>query len=123
MTRYRTQSANVLNEADQFSQILDWELFTADQDALLWGGNETEWKPGTPLVTHPHERIDDLGGHPRPIFELMSDVVFHNRDQIWFLTMCEKCQVSWEVGSSCWMCGDVTTKPLSYKSINFSFYE
>jgi hypothetical protein len=86
--RYRTQSANVLNEADRFQAILDWQLFSSEQDARLFNYNEeVDWKPGVPLYDHPHsvdyngcscydcresEPIEDgryYGNHVRPFLQ------------------------------------------------------
>lgn len=52
--RYRTKSADVLNEADRYERILDWQLFCMEQERQLFGYNEEiEWVPGDPVYPHP----------------------------------------------------------------------
>ena len=52
--RYNVQSANVLNEADRFQAILDWQLFSMEQDARLHDSPvEDDWRPGEPLHQDP----------------------------------------------------------------------
>lgn len=52
--KYRTKSADVLNEADRFQRIVDWRLFCMDQENQLWGfSKEVDWIPGDPMYTHP----------------------------------------------------------------------
>jgi hypothetical protein len=121
--KYRTQSANVLNEADRFQAILDWQLFCMEQDSMLWGDNseyDGQWRPGVPIHEHPyvlsadlHQRIlfdrnpteidlwdGSFGNHVRPMLQ-----EFDDGDQ-YGPTIC--CDVSWsqvESPSQCWVCG------------------
>lgn len=58
--RYKTKSADVLNAADRFENILNWQLFCLDQEQLLYGHNpDVEWVPGDFLHKHPKARFTD----------------------------------------------------------------
>lgn len=104
--KYKTKSAEVLNEADRFEDILNYTLFVQEQDSRLWSGGEGEWHPGDPL---PPQEID-------PAFELdmeqsfsREDFVMHNQAHVdrfkYFTIRCEDCEVSWTGSEPCWMCG------------------
>lgn len=100
--RYRTQSASVLNEADRFQAILDWQLFVHEQERMLWGDNPKyfgPWRPGDPIEKAPwlkaldfDRRLDmdedipeedwwdgPMGNHPRPMFQVYD---FVSRDEM-----------------------------------------
>lgn len=107
--KYRTQSANVLNEADRFENILEWRLFSEEQTARLWSGDD--WVPGDPLFMHPQERYffhdDDMGECPREMVQII-DPPGHYTDM-----RCQDCAVSWggavtwggHKDNICWNCG------------------
>jgi hypothetical protein len=118
--RYRTKSADVLNEADRFQRIMEWQLFCSEQENQLWGYDpDQEWTPGTPIHQWPY-RIDiydcgcDLcenadgddeyghhyfGNHVRPIFEVRNDEGM----RMW----CTTCEVrGGQSETACWMCGE-----------------
>lgn len=53
-TKYRTKSADVLNEADRYERILNHRLFAMEQDNQLWGYREdVSWIPGDFIYPHP----------------------------------------------------------------------
>lgn len=58
--KYRTKSADVLNEADRLERILDWQLFCIGQEKLLFGHTEDRdgaaWTPGDPIHFEPREK-------------------------------------------------------------------
>lgn len=118
MTMYRTQSANVLNEADDFGRRLDYQLFLADQEAMLYG-DPFGWKPGDPLYPDPRdyfrcdcglpycpgtpssEHPQYYGHHARPMFEL-----FDEPKRIRSPRRCDDCEVGWHGSEDkCWVCG------------------
>lgn len=133
--KYRTQSANVLNEADRFQAILDWQLFCMEQETVLYGYSEdTSWTPGDPINTNPKQRERDLenrlfmgrateedlwdgpwGNHLRPMFQVY-DFINRSGDDEGLATRtertafypwvrCEPCGVSWNDSDECWVCG------------------
>lgn len=53
--KYLAKSAEVLNEADRFQQMLDWELFTSAQDIQLWHSQieDVTWRPGDLMFRRP----------------------------------------------------------------------
>lgn len=109
--RYRTQSANVLNEADRFERILNFQLFVMEQETKLYGYNpDTDWSPGTPLYPNPRTHFrpgsedEELEGYygncPRPIIQLLDDGDYYQGMK------CQDCDVSWgRDETTCWMCG------------------
>lgn len=49
-------SAKVLDDAERQLAIMDWQLFTMEQENKLWGYNEnTDWVPGEPIHKHPYD--------------------------------------------------------------------
>lgn len=133
--RYRTKSADVLNEADRFQRIMEWQLFCSEQENQLWGYDpDQEWTPGMPMYPRPYridiydcecvlcdnyDAHDDeyghhyFGNHVRPMFELFED----REGRVW----CTTCEVTGDWSeTSCWMCGeewdDQPTK--SYNSVS-----
>lgn len=115
--KYKTQSANVLNDADRFEQILNVTLFNQAQDQLLWGHNpDVDWRPGDPIYEDPRWAYDyrpehgalnwedgDWGNHVRPMIQ---EYIDGNRPA---RMRCEPCGVSWSWNSKddiCWMCGE-----------------
>lgn len=125
MTKYRTQSADVLNEADRFERILNWQLFCMEQEAMLFGDNpDANWTPGIPLYPYPEEHYDPeaeryyyAGNYIRPMFEIIGLKSANRADgSLHFATdhtldtrfhiKCHDCQVSWDrTEDTCWMCG------------------
>ena len=70
--KYRTQSANALNDADAFGKKLDWILFVAENESAFYGGAEGEWSPGDALFNRPtaYTRMGvGSGNYIRPMFE------------------------------------------------------
>lgn len=123
--KYRTQTANVLNEADRFERILSWQLFCMEQEAMLYGYNpEVEWVPGDPLFVTPYNEWDDVeedeyvvGNYVRPMIQIVGMANYLNNDGTPVFydddtmdserpSRCQDCQVSWDhTEISCWMCG------------------
>lgn len=97
------KSVAILNEADDFGRILDWQLFCMEQENLLWGYRESvEWLPGDPLYPYPNRiwfDINGQGNYVRPLVEVLDD--FYLGPGV----RCEDCQVSWWGRDPCWMCG------------------
>lgn len=108
--KYRTQSATVLNEADEFGRKLEWQLFSSEQDQQLFGYNESvEWKPGDPILEYPRN-------YPRQMFDIFDDGSH-------FSTMrCKDCLVNWRGSGPCWVCGKederIFSKSLLYQELN-----
>lgn len=138
--KYKVKSADVLNEADRFQRILDWQLFCMEQETQLWGYNpQVEWIPGTPVHEHPRYRnvfdnpewdqfedFDDegvLGNCIRPIVQTHEyyeddedDDGFignrYERIRSYPYVKCEPCGVSWgPEEDTCWMCGTFYERP------------
>lgn len=118
MTKVLARTAPILDEADRFQRIMDWQLFTMEQENMLWGYNESvSWEPGKPLYQDPRSvsRMSSLGcsccaaddeelegyygHHVRPMYQLIND-----GDRHWNMR-CKDCDVTWRNGTECWMCG------------------
>lgn len=115
--KYRTKSADVLNDADRFERILSWTLHTLEQENMLWHNpHESKWKPGIPMYKDPRyldfgvytdpNTPDDYyewegppGNHARPMIEEMID------GNAYSIMRCKPCGVS-SHDDVCWMCGE-----------------
>lgn len=116
--KYRTQSANVLNEADRFETQLRWILFKQEQEAvhtaLLL---DTGWAPGNPLHEYPNSYLG--GQYVRYMVDLLPLDRFHDEDGIkYFRARCDECEVSWEGYDPCFSCGVERAHP--YAKIHFN---
>lgn len=115
---YRTQTANVLNDADRYQRILDWQLFVMEQEARLYGYNpDTTWLPGEPLYPDPRTIYrgcscdecdnDEMphgyeGNCVRPMFQILDDGIEYEL----LTARCKDCEVSWRGKETvCWSCG------------------
>lgn len=130
MTKYNVQSAGVLNEADRFERILNWQLFCIEQETMLFGANaEVGWVPGDPMYPHPYyvdrrDEYDDdgeelelegyYGNCVRPMYQLYDDVPSYFRHG---LNSCKDCDVGGDaMDTHCWSCGKAY--PPKPKSMN-----
>lgn len=135
--KYRTQTAEVLNAADDFERMLDWYLFHSEQLQRLFGFDpKVEWTPGDPIYQNPrtvdrdctcgivfcgcepdNEELEGYYGNAvRPMIEEFVDADFYRKMR------CEDCDVSWGRGgeTTCWMCGEVRD-PVGIVSIKEGF--
>lgn len=116
-TKYRTKSADVLNEADRYQKQLDWQLFAYEQERRLYElRDDVDWIPGEPLYAHPDavgyrfvppgvefdadfiEWPGSWGNCPRAMIEQI--------EEIFLLMRCEDCEVRWSGLEPCWVCGE-----------------
>lgn len=130
---YLAQSAAVLNEADRFQRILDWQLFTIEQERMLYS-DPTTWVPGVPIYHDPRwhnwqAQQDDLweaenvlenvhdyfgqgpwGNHARPMIMEIEDIDAHDYLKYTCNAYCLDCEVGWWPGytkpmTECFNCG------------------
>lgn len=93
----KSDTTQILNEADDMERRLSWVLFKQEQDARLYG-DEGSWRPGMPLHCQP--RIDHM---PTPFeVEAYNDIT---KDRF-NLPRCEPCGVFWKGEEPCWICGE-----------------
>lgn len=108
MTMYKQKSADVLNGADRFERILDWQLFQMDQERILyWTTDDSDWVPGDPLFEDPRDLIHDafdeeaegyVGNCVRPMYQVLPDHPLPPH--------CIDCNVRWgNEETRCWICG------------------
>lgn len=137
--KYRTQSAEVLNEADALERKLDYMLFVQEQNARLWS-DPSDWVPGDPIaetewgLNHYHEMIGriqhfvwresgPLGNVMRPMFQLFEDDdTMESREEV----RCEDCDVWFGFPeNTCFVCGrevDPLPDPASFqKSLLYGY--
>ena len=115
MSKVQARSAKVLDEADRFEDILNWELFTFEQNNRLWGYNpDVSWSPGEPLYTHPHlDFAGPIAGYVsqyvRPMIQECDDNEYPDP------VNCEPCGVGWNIfeEKTCWNCGTEYEEPKS----------
>lgn len=102
-TKYLARSAEVLSEADRQQGIIDFMLFTHEQNSRMYGPNEkVKWEPGTPLYSHPQNRVSEVhdgmdywnsdgvwGNHARPMIEEFIDGETPD------IARCGDCQTTW----------------------------
>jgi hypothetical protein len=117
-TSASAKSAQVLDEAQRMEDILNWQLFTMEQDTKLWGYNpDVEWTPGEPIYKHPRERMFEFHGHEhneyngtwggwvRPMIQELDDLE-NFPDEFYERHGCNECQVLGdEADNFCWCCG------------------
>jgi len=108
----KKHSVDVLNEAYDFERKLNWVLFKAEQEALLYRPGE-EWYPGDAMWSRPEYFRDTNQQYIRCMIEEIDMGVFNNQDRVLFEARCEPCQVSWEGPGPCWVCG-MHVKPYAY---------
>lgn len=102
----KKQSVDVLNDAYEFELKLNWQLFKAEQERVLYGPSNVGWKPGIPIWTRP--RGEGFGEqHTRRMFDLIPINRFHSTPfQIYMIDeRCVDCEVSWMGPDPCWICG------------------
>jgi hypothetical protein len=103
--KYRAQSADVLNSADNMTRQLDWMLFVQNQDKQLFGENPyTDWVPGVALYPKPKrsELFDGRGCYIRPMFEVLE----YGGKMLREAARCKDCDVSWKGSDPCFVCGE-----------------
>lgn len=126
--KYRTQSANVLNEADDAERRLNWVLFCQEQEQILWGAPEKEWRPGDFLYSNAKKGYVGAldadcrfqGNHPRPMiqqFEIDAFTMYvldgwGNSVQDEIVATCPECGVGWDGNGDCWICGRPGDRPI-----------
>lgn len=133
-TKYKQKSADVLNEADRFQAVMEWQLFASAQEAQLYGYDgskaDRDWVPGIPLYYNPRDIVclceicieeeqelinvpaNYQGNVVRPMIELFVDGNEH------YYMRCEPCGVSWRGGHVCWFCG-TSYKPAQVKQMSY----
>lgn len=121
----KKQSVDVLDEARAFELKLNWQLFKAEQERLLYGPSKSTWTPGEPMYTRP--RGEQYGEQcARPMFQLINISRFHSTPFAIYMIdeRCMDCEVGWIGNDSCWMCGkdvysllygDVLPPPLQFE--------
>lgn len=111
-------TADILDNTDALTQRMDYQMFTAEQNARLWGG-EDGWRPGDPIHREPPGRdtprmVDERHlQYVRPIIEELELDQFHlGPNQVYVDLYCKDCEVAWGWGSGwdgdtevCWWCG------------------
>src|SRR4051812_665298 len=100
----KTQSVNILNDADEFERRMNWQLFASEQESVLWGGAEEDenggktWRPGDSLWPMPRGHFYGEQTVRRMIQEFDTDNDRSSR--------CEKCDVWWIGPDPCFECGE-----------------
>ncbi len=93
----RTQSVEVLNEADEMQRRMDFVIFS-QETAIDY--STPGWVPGDPLWDRPE--FGPVAGvqYVRPMIQLIDDL-----GRTWSYVRCEDCDVHWSGPDPCWMCG------------------
>lgn len=122
--KYRTKSADVLNEADRLERRLDWQLFCIEQEKRLWSETTgTKWRPGVPMHERPRSEVDPDTGEQyirgncvRPMMQTYEYEEDMDDDEEFYGDRCQRvisypwvdcppCDVGWVGDEPCWMCG------------------
>ena len=97
----RSQTIEVLNNADDVQRRLDWVLFSNDNEHY---GSESDWAPGDPLYDEPSGCDGDQ--YVRPMFEEIDINSFHiqhaDRER---RVRCTDCDTFWVGEEPCFVCG------------------
>jgi len=91
MTKYRTQTTEVLNDSDDFERKLSWILFKQE---IAIDYSQPGWVPGDPLHEPPELTWANYSfpeTHVEPVFNK---------------TRCFSCNTSWLGPEPCWVCGE-----------------
>lgn len=106
----KSNTTQILNEADDMERRLSWVLFKAEQEAMLYSGNEDEWSPGDPVYLPPELTVDYF---QEPTED---EIVAYAHTQVYFNPpRCDDCGTYWKGEEPCFICGE--TRP-----IGFEFY-
>jgi len=122
----RTQSAEVLNDADAFERKASWIAFQ-EEISFVWAWSPADpeaWIPGEPLFVNPdfipgnnwdHLFSGDLSWGPEgncvaPMYDLREDMAHSMR--------CEDCEVDWVgIEEPCFICGEERVPRRSFKQM------
>lgn len=104
------RSTAVLDEADRASRVMDWVLFCHEQEQILYGGDENEWRPGKPLGRRP---LGEFFGQQtvRRMIDVFDDLAYEAWCESNQLARCEFCDVWFIRWGLCWICC-TAAKPL-----------
>jgi hypothetical protein len=123
VVKYKAKSGDVLNDADRFERILDWTLFTAEQETMLWS-NPSDWKPGDFMFEHPGDRYDRMGEYVRPMVQEILPDRFNSLGPLMVRTVrCVDCSVNWIGEDPCWVCGEVVPETARRQPFGDQFSE
>lgn len=125
----KKQSVDVLDEADRFEDVLNWQLFAMEQTTRLFHGHaidkhgdEVKWRPGDPILRRAFFVVPATIAHPelatnygRRIFDLFEDddgLDTDDTDDFGYVSgTCLECGVMWHNWPGeevfCWMCGQL----------------
>jgi hypothetical protein len=111
----KKQSVDILDDAERFEDVLNWQLFKIEQDQMLWGARmeyPEDWYPGFPMYKRPASILGAAlngGQWIRPMFQLFDgNASLETQDYREFdlNRLCETCCVKWEGPAGCWVCGE-----------------
>lgn len=100
----KKQSVEVLNDADAMMRRVNWQLFVAEQEALLYDlKSYVRWTPGMPLYNRFVPVI-----YVRPIYEVLNDNMVRvlGRGDTNVISRCLECEVWWDGDEPCFICGE-----------------
>lgn len=114
----RSDTINLLNDADDISRKLDWILFKAEVEHI-WSGSSKEWRPGDPIHQVPiykhvlYGLLEATGQqYIRPMIEFIDpDGYFEPDTGEWVETgemqepRCIECMTFWVGPDPCFSCG------------------
>lgn len=119
------KSAPVLNSADEFERKLNWQLFVAEQEALLaynpsvGADGYSVWNVGEPINEYMDGELIDLAGEYvysydsaacyRPMIELIN----YDGVDTALKPNCDDCDVLWDGDEPCFVCGGPRNEPWS----------
>ncbi len=99
----RKQSVAVLDDADRFEDILNWQLFKAEQAQVLWGEADVHpWRPGDAMFRRPDGGLFGGEQYIRPLLELIE----YDGLKSDYVPRCDDCEIWWAGDEPCWMCGE-----------------
>jgi hypothetical protein len=115
MTKYLTKSAEVLSAADRQEDIIDWILFSNEQNSRIFAelGPEEWWRPGIPLYKKPDGWMEAGAQYIRPMIQEQPIGRFHNIDAVKYIQRCNDCETSWAGKDVCFNCGEYV-EPTSF---------
>lgn len=113
----KSDTTDILNEADDMERRLSWVLFKQEQEATLYGGDDFDeeegvmaWRPGDPVYLPP-ELMPSYREQPS-----VDEMIAYGHTQLSFNPpRCDECETYWKGPEPCFICGET-------RELGFEFY-
>lgn len=112
----KSDTTDILNEADNMERRLSWVLFKQEQNARLFNGEEYDWRGN--LLWRPGDVVG-LSTWVEPEEESppsTDELIAYGHTHVFFNPpRCDECETYWKGPEPCFICGEV-------RDLGFEFY-